>query len=148
MADFTLQEVRQFLNEISNEYGITKVYSYMNAVETSLTEYNSIEQKQTIVIPEKYRSNVMEYYILLHFMHFYLEGLMHSKSIVKSFSKIEGVKHVSIVKGTKEVLKEEVSFDRSKKLESDFETLKILFVEIGRALIGERFSFDDFINYK
>lgn len=148
MADFTLQEVRQFLNEISNEYGFTKVYSYMNAVENSLTEYNSREQTQTTLIPEKYRSNVMEYYILLHFMHFYLEGLMHSKSIVNAFSKIEGVNHVSIVKGTKEVLREEVSFDRSKKLASDFETLKILFVEIGRALLGEKFSFDDFINNK
>ncbi len=147
MADYTLQEFRQFFNEIANEYGITKVYSYMNAVETSLDEYNSNrEQKQTIVIPEKYLSNIMEYFILLHFIHFYLEGLMHSRSIVNTFTKVNGVKYVSIVKGTKELYKQDISFEHLKDLEADYEKMRVLFLEIGKVLMGDRFSFNDFIN--
>lgn len=149
MSDYSLQEFRDFFNQLSYEYGIPRVYTYMKAVETSINEYlYSGEKKQNIVIPEKYLSNVMEYFILLHFIHFYLEGLMHSRSIENTLSKVDGVENVSIFKDNREVYKQQISFGSSKNLNEEFMTLRSLFIEIGRSLLGDRFSIDDFINYK
>ena len=146
MAEFSIEEFQVYFREIALEYKINDVELYLDSVVSDIEFYsqNNVE-KTGDFLPQKYQDKISEYFVLLHFSKYFLDGIMYARQINISLSRYPEIRKVVLSDGKKDIDSLEISQDKILQLERDYEVMKNLFNAFGQSLMGDDFSITDFI---
>jgi SUMO ligase MMS21 Smc5/6 complex component len=145
MAEFSIEEFQVYFREIALEYKINDVEAYLDNVVSDIEFYSqNKEEKIGDFLPQKYQDKISEYFVLLHFSKYFLDGIMYARQINISLSRYTEIREVVFINGEKSIDSLEISKENTQQLENDYEVMKNLFIAFGQSLMGNKFSITDF----
>jgi hypothetical protein len=146
MAEFSIEEFQEYFREIASEFKINNVEAYLDSVTSDIDFYTQNKEEKTGgFLPEKYQDNMIEYFVLLHFSRYFLDGIRYTKQINLSFSKYDEIKKVVFFKREEEIDLIEIGKEKIIQLEKEYEDLRNLYIILGQSLMAEKFLITDFI---
>lgn len=149
MAAFTVQELTGFITQIpgAEKLDIQKLVSNIqNEWDDFELQRDNNEAFSKVLIPEGYIGLELEYIFLHQLYQAYVRGIEWERQITKSFLKIPDVESIDFLDDKENVFLElKISRSEEERLETDFQQTKEKFTQLGREMLPNKFTIEDFI---